>query len=158
MPEPTPDFGTYARQNGVDARSLGHANQNSIPSYQSPSNAPRNYTTPDFPNPFPPQTYQPQQSSYPPQGYRAEQGVKPNRPAASQPVPSQSAQPAHAYQLQTPPMPQSPQPMPQSPQPGHGYQAETPAARSYNDSGFPKGIFLLRRELFRCKLRRRVVP
>lgn len=134
MPEPTPDFGTYARQNGVDARSLGHANQNSIPSYQSPSSAPRTYTTPDFPNPFPPQTYQPQQSSYPPQGYRAEPGVKPNRPAASQPVPSQSAQPAHAYQPQTPPMPQSPQP-------GHGYQAETPAARSYNDNGFPKGIF-----------------
>src|SRR6516164_9666998 len=131
MPEPTPDFGTYARQNGVDARSLGHANQNSIPSYQSPSSALRTYTTPDFPNPFPPQTYQPQQSSYPPQSYRAEPGV---RPAASQPVPSQSAQPAHAYQPQTPPMPQSPQP-------GHGYQAETPAARSYNDSGFPKGIF-----------------
>src|SRR6476619_4784960 len=59
LPEPPkPDFGAHGR----DPRSPGHANQNgAAPSYPAPSSPSRTYTTPDFPNPFPPQNYQPQQ-------------------------------------------------------------------------------------------------
>jgi hypothetical protein len=120
LPEPPkPDFGAYARDGGLDPRSPGHANQNgAAPSYQAPSSPSRTYTTPDFPNPFPPQNYQPQQPSYPPQGYQTEPSVQHNRPAPSQPAP-----------------------MPQRVQPGHGYQPESPPARSFKDAGFPERIF-----------------
>src|SRR5215470_17007619 len=81
-------------------RSLGHSNQNgAAPSYQAPGNPGRNYTAPDFPNPFPPMNYQPQQPSYQPQGYQAEPATTPNRQMPSQPAPMQPiAQPARAYQ------------------------------------------------------------
>ena len=126
LPEPPkPDFGAYGRDGGVDPRSLGHS---------SPS---RTYTTPDFPNPFPPQNYQRQQPSYPPQGYQTEPSVQHNRPAPSQPAPMpQDARPGHGYQ----PLNQ-PAPLPPRAQPGHGYQPESPAARSFKDGGFPERIF-----------------
>src|SRR6476660_8323594 len=126
LPEPPkPDFGAHGRDGGVDPRSLGHS---------SPS---RTYTTPDFPNPFPPQNYQRQQPSYPPQGYQTEPSVQHNRPAPSQPAPMpQDARPGHGYQ----PLSQ-PAPLPPSAQPGHGYQPKSPPARSFKDGGFPERIF-----------------
>jgi len=140
VPEPPkPDSGAYARPNGVDPRALGHSNQNgAAPSYQAPGNPGRNYTAPDFPNPFPPVNYQPQQPSYQPQGYQAEPAATPNRQMPSQPAPMQPiAQPARAYQPQS-----RPAPMPQGFQSGNGYQQpEPPAARSFADNGFPERIF-----------------
>ena len=123
LPEPPkPDFGAYGRDGGVDPRSLGHSN---------PS---RTYTTPDFPNPFPPQNYQRQQPSYPPQGYQTEPSVQHNRPAPSQPAPMpQDARPGHGYQPRS-----QPAPLPPSARPGHGYQPKSPPARSFKDGGFSR--------------------
>jgi hypothetical protein len=112
---PKPDFGAYARQGGVDPRSPGYANQNGAPptSYQAPSSPARiDTSTPEFPNPFPPQSYQPQ-PTYPPQGYQTQPSIQPNRPA----------------------------PMPPSVQPSHGYQPEPSPTRSFKDTGFPERIF-----------------
>ena len=85
-PEPAqPDFGAYARQ-GVEPGVSGYANHNGASSYQTPSAQPRSYTTPDFPNPFPPQqTYQSQPQTYQPQpqqNYKPQQSISrsPNSP------------------------------------------------------------------------------
>jgi len=95
LPEPPkPDYGAYARQGGMDPQPMhtpsvsGYASANgAAPSYQGPSAPARTYTTPDFPNPFPPQSYHPQ----PPQ--------RSSRPAPSQPSP---IQPADSYQQPEP--------------------------------------------------------
>ena len=136
LPEPPqPDYGTYARQ-GAEPQSpqrpgvSGYANQNGAPpSYQTPSAPPRNYTTPDFPNPFPPQTYprEPQPQSYQPQPQA--------RPQAH---PSQTY-PGQSYQPQAPVQPSRQAPMPPSAQPAPAYQPEP--NRSFQDTGFPDRIF-----------------
>ena len=136
LPEPPqPDYGTYARQ-GAEPQSpqmpgvSGYANQNgAAPSYQTPSAPPRNYTTPDFPNPFPPQTYprEPQPQSYQPQPQA--------RPQAH---PSQTY-PGQSYQPQAPVQPSRQAPMPPSAQPAPAYQPEP--NRSFQESGFPDRIF-----------------
>ena len=136
LPEPPqPDYGTYARQ-GAEPQSpqmpgvSGYANQNgAAPSYQTPSAPPRNYTTPDFPNPFPPQTYprEPQPQSYQPQPQA--------RPQAH---PSQTY-PGQSYQPQAPVQPSRQAPMPPSAQPAPAYQPEP--NRSFQDTGFPDRIF-----------------
>ncbi len=136
LPEPPqPDYGSYARQ-GAEPQSLqvpgvsGYANQNgAAPSYQTPSAPPRNYTTTDFPNPFPPQTYprEPQPQSYQPQPQ-----------ARPQPHPSQTY-PGQSYQPQAPVQPSRQAPMPPSAQPAPAYQPEP--SRSFQESGFPDRIF-----------------
>jgi hypothetical protein len=136
LPEPPkPDYGAYARQ-GAEPQSpqmpgvSGYANQNGVaPSYQTPSAQPRNYTAPDFPNPFPPQTYsrEPQPQSYQPQPQA--------RPQAH---PSQTY-PGQSYQPQPPVQPSRQAPMPPSAQPTPAYQPEP--NRSFQESGFPDRIF-----------------
>ena len=133
-PEPAqPDFGAYARQ-GVEPGVSGYANHNGASSYQTPSAQPRSYTTPDFPNPFPPQqTYQSQPQTYQPQ---PQQNYKPQQ---SQPQPQQSY--PGSYQPQPPgqsyqPQPQAqPNPIPAQP----SYQPEP--SHSFQDAGFPDRIF-----------------
>src|SRR6476469_4135056 len=104
LPEPPqPDYGTYEPQSPQMPGVSGYANQNgAAPSYQTPSAPPRNYTTPDFPNPFPPQNYprepQPQSSQPQPQA----------RPQAH---PSQTY-PGQSYQPQAPVQPSRQAPMP----------------------------------------------
>ena len=109
---PQPDFGAYARQ-GVEPGVSGYANQNGASSYQTPSAPPRSYTTPDFPNPFPPQqTYQPQPQSYQPQpqqNYQPQQSYQP-QPQQSYPGRATSrSRPARATSrsLQAQPKPNS---------------------------------------------------
>ena len=136
LPEPPqPDYGTYARQ-GAEPQSpqmpgvSGYANQNgAAPSYQTPSAQPRNYSAPDFPNPFPPPTYsrEPRPQSYQPQPQA--------RPQAH---PSQTY-PGQSYQPQPPVQPSRQAPMPPSAQPAQAYQPEP--NRSFQDTGFPDRIF-----------------
>ena len=87
LPEPPkPVYGGYARQGGMDPQPMHtpsvsrYASANgAAPSYQGPSAPARTYTSPDFPNPFAPQSYDPQ----PPQ--------RSSRPALRQPSPIQPA-------------------------------------------------------------------
>ena len=89
LPEPPkPDYGGYARQ-GAEPQSpqmpgvSGYPSSNgAAPSYQTPSAPPRNYAAPDFPNPFPPQTYSPQPQQQPP-SYQPQ----PQARAAARPIP-----------------------------------------------------------------------
>jgi hypothetical protein len=136
LPEPPkPDYGAYARQ-GVEPQSpqmpgvSGYQNSNgAAPPYQTPSAQPRSYTTPDFPNPFPPQTYSPQPQ---PQNYQPQSPSYEPQPQAR---PSQ-AYPGQSYQPQPPA-----QPSRQSGQPAPAYQPEPSPSRSFQDSGFPDRIF-----------------
>lgn len=148
VPEPPkPDYSAYARQ-GAEPQApqmpgvSGYANQNgAAPSYQTPSAPTRSYTTPDFPNPFPPQqTYQPQPQSYQPQPQQNYQPQQSYQPQPQQPYPGQS------YQPQPPQYPgQSYQPQPQaqpSPIPAQpSYQSEPNPAHAFQDAGFPDRIF-----------------
>ena len=84
---PQPDFGAYARQ-GVEPAAAYRAMRTRMAPRPTRPRAPRREatTTPDFPNPFPPQqTYQPQPQ--PPQSYQ------PQPQQSYQPQPQQSYQP-----------------------------------------------------------------
>ena len=136
LPEPPkPDYGGYARQ-GAEPQSpqmpgvSGYPSSNdAAPSYQTPSAPPRNYAAPDFPNPFPPQTYSPQPQQQPP-SYQPQPQARP-----SQTYPGQS------YQPQPPVQPSRQAPIPPSAQPAPAYQPEPSPSRSFQDTGFPDRIF-----------------
>jgi cell division septation protein DedD len=97
----------------------GYANQNGAPpSFQSPSGSTRTYTTPDFPNPFPPQTHQPQPQ---PHSYQPQPQQRPQAFPGQSYQPHLSAQPSRSAQPSYPPEPGSP--------------------RSFQDAGFPERIF-----------------
>ena len=136
LPEPPkPDYGGYARQ-GAEPQSpqmpgvSGYPSSNgAAPSYQTPSAPPRNYAAPDFPNPFPPQTYSPQPQQQPP-------SYQPQPQARPQAQPSQTY-PGQSYQPQPPVQPSRQAPIPPSAQPAPAYQPEPSPSRSFQDTGFP---------------------
>ena len=137
---PQPDFGAYARQ-GVEPGVSGYANQNGAPSYQTPSAPPRSYTTPDFPNPFPPQqTYQPQPQSYQPQPQQNYQPQQSYQPQPQQSYPGQSYQP-QPHPGHKPSRPAEP-PSPAEPNSGPaGVPARANPSHPFQDAGFPDRIF-----------------
>ncbi|MGH6826587.1 MAG: SPOR domain-containing protein [Methyloceanibacter sp.] len=153
LPEPPkPDRGAYARQ-GAEPQSpqmpgvSGYQNSNgAAPSYQTPSAPARSYTSPDFPNPFPPQTYSPPQpQSYQPQPQPQSYQPQP-QPQSYQPQQRPHAQPSQAYpgqsyQPQPAVQPSRQAPMPANTQPGPSYQPEPSPSRSFPEAGFPDRIF-----------------
>jgi hypothetical protein len=165
MPEPRApgpqktDFGAYARQDAdpqAPQKPSGSgyaANQNGAPpSYQPSGGQSGGFANPDFPNPFPPQTYQPQpqpqsyqpqQPSYQPQpqpqSYQPQphqQSYQPQQPSY-QPQPHQPA-PAFSGRYASQPSPQPPRPAPSQPSP---YQREPGPSHAFQETGFPDRIF-----------------
>jgi cell division septation protein DedD len=150
---PRPDYGVYSRQGAEQQPNPmhgvpGHANNNGASPYQSPGGPARSYTTPDFPNPFPPQPYSPQpQQSYQPQPQQSyqPQPQQSYQPQEYQPQQRPQSQPTQAYPGQSY-QPQAPvqgrqASLPASAPSVQAYQPEPGPSRSFPDAGFPERIF-----------------
>jgi SPOR domain len=132
---PKSDYGAYARQGQpMHTPSVsGYASPNGAPpSYQGPSAPARTYTTPDFPNPFPPQSYQPQ--SQPPQKPQAQ----PSQPSI-QPADSYQPEPSPARSFQDTGFPD--RIFPAYVAPNTGYAEQSFAAANYRDANFGDASF-----------------